>query len=209
MQNSNRRRAAKRVSLLSRRVKLFLLTGLAGLLPAIGGCGGPAVVPRTFSTYKDPNKFFSVQYPDDWDANTGSSANAKKGWAKYSSGNAEIHVSVCPVADLIAAIAQTGINPMVNLDFEPAKAASKVHWLEKPDEKESGIKEQRALPVDTAAGKGYWSEFTIPDPDSPEHGYRATVVIGHNRVQIVCKCPESEWQALKPAFDKVIASVGP
>jgi hypothetical protein len=210
MKNYHRQRMAERVFLFSRCKRIILLTALAGMLSAAGGCGGPAVVPQSFSTYKDPSQFFSIQYPDEWDGNTGSSSNSKIGWAKYTSGDAEIFVSVRPVADLIASIAQTGINPLVNLVFEPSKAASKVHWLEKPGpEKESGIKEQQALPVDTNAGKGYWSEYTTTDSDSPEHGYRATVVIGENRVQICCHCPEAEWQALKPAFDKVIASVGP
>jgi hypothetical protein len=211
MMNRNGKQTTEGVSLFSCYGRLFLLAALAGLLPAAGGCGGggPAVVPQSFSTYNDPNQFFSIQYPDEWDGDTGSGANAKKGWAKYTSGDSEIHVSVCPVADLIASIAQTGINPLVDLEINPSAAASKVHRLEKPDEKESGIKEQRALPVDTKAGKGFWSEFTTTDSDSPEHGYRATVVIGKNRVKINCRCPESEWQALKPAFDTVIASVGP
>jgi hypothetical protein len=209
MKNDHGKRIAECVFSFSRSKRIILLTALAGMLSA-GGCGGPAVVPQSYSNYKDPNNLFSIQYPDYWDGNTGSSANAKTGWAKYSSGNAEIHVSVCPVADLIASIAQTGINPIVDLEINPSAAASKVHWLEGPQlNKDSEFKEQRALPVVTKAGKGFWSEFTSADTDSPEHGYRATVVIGKNRVQIICRCPEAEWQDLKPAFDTVIASVGP
>jgi hypothetical protein len=201
MKNGHENRTAKCVF-------FYLMTALVGMLPALGGCGGPAVVPKTFSTYKDPNGFFSIQYPDQWSANTGSSSEAKKGWADYTSGSSRINVAVCPVAEFITAIAQTGINPIVDLDFAPAKAASKVHWIEKPGE-DSGIKEQRALPVTTNAGRGSQSEYTTTDPGSPMHGYRATVVIGKNRVQIICECPEAEWKVLKPAFDQVIASVGP
>ena len=35
-------------------------------------------------------------------------------------------------------------------------------------------------------------------------GYRATALTHDKRVRIVCQCPEAEWQALKPAFDKVM-----
>jgi hypothetical protein len=207
MQNHDKKRMECGL-LISRHVKFLLLTALAGMLWSAGGCdSGPAIVPKTFGNYKDPNNFFSIQYPDSWDASTASSAESKKGYAKYTSGDAEIHVTVCPVMELIGKMAQTGHVVAVGPGTDRAAAAKTVHWLEKPDEKELGIKEQRTLPVETKAGRGNWSEFTTTS-ETPEHGYRATVVIGDNRIQIICQCPESEWQALKPAFDQVIKSVG-
>ncbi len=38
-------------------------------------------------------------------------------------------------------------------------------------------------------------------------GCRVTALSSHKRIRVVCECPESEWEALKPAFDKAIESV--
>jgi hypothetical protein len=208
MKDHNGRSTVEGVLLFSRSKRYFLLTALAGAMLSAGGCdSGPAIVPKSLNTYADPNKRFSIQVPSEWDSDSGNVD--KHGWVKYTSGSAKIVADVCPVKDFIALIAQTGQNPMVDLQTNPSKAASKVHWLENPElQKEEGVKEQRTLPVQTNAGKGSQSEYTTTD-DPPLHGYRATVVIGENRIKIYCECPETEWKTLKPVFDKVIASVGP
>ena len=39
------------------------------------------------------------------------------------------------------------------------------------------------------------------------HGYRVTV-LGHNkRVEVYAVCPENDWVAMQPVFDRVIASL--
>ena len=39
------------------------------------------------------------------------------------------------------------------------------------------------------------------------HGYRVTALSRDKRIRVVCRCSESQWQSLQPAFDKMIASV--
>jgi hypothetical protein len=31
--------------------------------------------------------------------------------------------------------------------------------------------------------------------------------ISQKRIRVVCQCPEAEWKALKPAFDKIIGTL--
>jgi len=40
-------------------------------------------------------------------------------------------------------------------------------------------------------------------------GYRATALSRDRRVRVMCKCSKDDWEKLKPAFDKVIESLGP
>ncbi|MBN2577967.1 MAG: hypothetical protein JXB10_03170 [Pirellulales bacterium] len=187
----------------------FLLMALTVALLASAGCGGNAVVPSSYSTYTDSNNFFTIQAPDGWDSKDG--GDRKHGWIEYSSGTAKIAVDASPISDLIFSIAETGVVPMVGPGLDPSKAAKKVHWLEKPGfEENQDVKEERATPVQTRAGKGLQSEFTGENAfGTALHGYRATAVVNDKRVQIICQCPETEWNTLKPVFDTVIASVGP
>lgn len=39
------------------------------------------------------------------------------------------------------------------------------------------------------------------------YGYRATLLSNDRRITVVCTCPATNWQALKPAFETVITSL--
>jgi hypothetical protein len=206
MMNRNRKRTAEKISW---SVRFCLLAVLAGAILASGGCGGQAVVPATFNTYNDANKLFSIQYPAEWSEKCGGVKD--HAYAEYTSGDAKIDIDASLVGSLIFSIAETGVVPQVGPGTDTAAAAKKVHWLEKRGfEGKENVKEEKAAMVKTNTGEGTQSEFKGTDSfGTPFHGYRATVVIDYHRIQIVCVCPEAEWASLKPAFDKVIASVGP
>jgi len=38
-------------------------------------------------------------------------------------------------------------------------------------------------------------------------GYRATLLTGDRRITVITTCPADNWKTLKPAFEKVIASL--
>lgn len=66
--------------------------------------------------------------------------------------------------------------------------------------------------VNSALGEGRCSEWSGDAGvwgGGKMHGYRATLLSGERRVTIVCRCPESNWKILQPAFDKVLGSLAP
>jgi hypothetical protein len=44
---------------------------------------------------------------------------------------------------------------------------------------------------------------------SPLHGYRATILGGERRISFEARCRDSDWPALKPAFERVLTSLAP
>jgi hypothetical protein len=57
-------------------------------------------------------------------------------------------------------------------------------------------------------GEGRRSTFTAEQTlGGKVFGYRATLLGGDRRIEIVTTCSASNWQTLKPAFEKVIASL--
>ena len=76
---------------------------------AVGGCGGKAIVPSSYSTFTDELNVFT-QYPDGWSADGGGQKDYS--WAKFSSGNAQIEVdSDLATRVLLSQIAVTGQFP--------------------------------------------------------------------------------------------------
>ena len=56
---------------------------------------------------------------------------------------------------------------------------------------------------DCQLGPARVSEFT----SGGRHGYRATIIAHEKGVDVICLCNESQWTALKPAFDQILASL--
>jgi hypothetical protein len=70
------------------------------------------------------------------------------------------------------------------------------------------VQEQDPTIVKTGMMDGRRSEFTGTRTfGAPIHGYRATALSIDRRIRVVCRCSESQWESLKPAFEKAIASV--
>ena len=57
-------------------------------------------------------------------------------------------------------------------------------------------------------GEACYSEFTGDGGllEGHVHGYRVTMLSSDRRVTIICQCPQSSWNTLKPAFLHVINS---
>jgi hypothetical protein len=190
-----------------------LLACVVGLgLLAIAGCEGPAVVPASYKEYVSGDKSFKLQVPAQW--TTEDSARPGNVWATFKSGGAKIAVETSAAGSVIGDIAGGPMGGMVGL--APAGGAQTqapvdvVHQKEKAGfESDEGVKEGEPAPVTTACGEGRKSEFTGSRTIGPRvRGYRVTVVGPQYRVRLVCECPVTEWDKLKPAFDKAIESLG-
>ena len=73
----------------------------------------------------------------------------------------------------------------------------------------SQYQEQPAKPWRSGAGDARVSEFTAGGGMFAEkvHGYRVTILGSERSIEIICKCPETDWPTLQPVFAKVIASI--
>ena len=71
--------------------------------------------------------------------------------------------------------------------------------------------EQPGQPFQSPAGEARVSEFTAKDGilGSQVRGYRATILGKERGITVLAKCSDGNWTALKPAFIRVINSVGP
>jgi hypothetical protein len=193
----------------SKRIRIELIV-LAGMVVSLFGCGSPAVVPKNYTMYKAPDGSFRIDYPSEWTAAGGGKSGTA--WAKFTSGNSEIKVSTSLMGSLMADIAKIGNDPrMEGQTEEDTKPVAIVHEQEREDfEEENGVKEQKPAYVPTKVIDARKAEFSGSSTfGGSVHGYRVTALTADLRVRIICRCPEREWESLKPAFDKIIESLGP
>ena len=185
----------------------FLPAAMAVALLTFGGCTGATVMPTTYTTYDAKDGSFQIECPAGWEVTTGGSRGYA--WAKFTSGNAEIAVDTNLTGSLMADIAKSGI-AIVNMgEREAAPAVEKVHESEKEAfVQEWGVTELPPVAVATHLGDSRKSEFTGAGViGGPFHGYRVTALSRDKRVRVICRCSESQWQAIQPAFDRMIASL--
>jgi hypothetical protein len=101
-------------------------------------------------------------------------------------------------------------SPVNDPDDEPPVAHVHETGEAKFAEGFSNYKEQEPRAVQSYLGEGRISEFTAAGSLGRKlHGYRATFLSRDRRITAMCSCPVSEWETLRPAFDKVIASLQP
>jgi hypothetical protein len=187
----------------------WALAAAIGAVLAIGGCGGKAVVPTSYDPYNAKDGSFQIQYPAGWESDGGDRSGYA--WAKFTSGRAVISVDADITGSLIGDISKSkalhlGIAVDQGEDSSPVAA---VHEEEKQGfEEEEGVTEQKPVPVKTGFPDARKSEFSGSKTfGGAIRGCRVTALSPNKRVRVVCQCPESEWEALKPAFDKAIESV--
>jgi hypothetical protein len=70
--------------------------------------------------------------------------------------------------------------------------------------------EEDAKPFNTPFGEGRFSEFSYQAVFGASHrGYRATLLGGERRIEVVCTAPEKNWGTMKAHYAKVISSISP
>src|SRR5262245_61326677 len=179
---------------------------VTGLLVA-SGCGGAVPAPTAFKEYPSPSGRFACEYPEGWDVSGAGKPDSPNSWAKFKKGSAEIQVEADLAGSLLGDIAKSG-GGMGN-DAEPPVA--KIHPMGKRQMQEdySNYDERDAKVVQSQRlGEGRRSTFTATQSLGGKiYGYRATYLSGDRRITVICKSPATNWQALKPAFERVINSV--
>ena len=163
--------------------------------------------PKAFVPYNSTDGRFSCDCPKGWEATGGGKPDKPISWAKFTAGNAEIRVDTDFAGSLFGDMAKAG--SAMSGDSEPP--AAKVHPLGRASH------EGRVQQLPGARGQelpiqGIWRGTKV-------HFHRRRVVrqqdlrvpptllSGDRRITIITTCPATNWQALKPAFDTVIASL--
>jgi hypothetical protein len=189
-------------------LRLSAAACVLSLLGGLTGCGGTVPAPKAFVPYNSPDGRFSCDYPKGWEAAGGGKPDKPISWAKFTTGNAEIRIDADFAGSLFGDIAKAG--SAMSGDEEPP--AAKVHPLgvrHMKDEFGESYQEREAKPFKSKGfGEGRKSIFIANGSfGSKTYGYRATLLSGDRRMTIITTCPATNWQALKPAFDTVIASL--
>jgi hypothetical protein len=183
---------------------MCLLSSLVG----VSGCGGSVPAPKSFAAYNSPDGRFACDYPKGWEAAGGGKADKPISWAKFTAGNAEIRVDADFAGSLFGDIAKAG-SAMSGDDEPPAAKVHPMGFRHMKDEFGDSYTERDAKPFQSKGfGEGRKSIFIANGSfGSKTYGYRATLLSGDRRMTIIAMCPAANWQALKPAFDTVIASL--
>jgi hypothetical protein len=197
--------------------RFLLITVSCGLPILSSGCGGGNVAaPTSFAKYNADNGDFAFEYPDGWDV---SGFGKKNHVVKITKGGATITVQSDLTGSLIgdiagsAVTAMTGTVPGTGLDAEATEdlePVAQVHQMaqEAMAEEFGNYSEGEPEKVTPTLGNARMSEFTAKTGFGQEiRGIRATVLARDKRVVVICTCSASNWEALKPAFKKVIESL--
>ena len=157
--------------------------------------GTPAEPVAKWSRYNSAENEFGFDYPTGWHCRESGIKN-KRG-VIFSNSGTTITVKENMTGSLIGDIAgAANFGKEVSDERSPV---AKVHELRKPE----GAKEEPAVTVTTKAGKARRSLYT----DGSRRGYRATVLLHQTALDIFCECHESDWETLRPAFERLIESV--
>jgi hypothetical protein len=184
----------------------FAAPMLAGLL-SIPGCGGEVPAPKSFVDVLDPGGQFACEVPKGWEVDKGGKADSPNSFVKSTQGNAEIKVVADFAGSLFGDMAKTSGSALGG-DEEPPVARVHPMGVRQMKEDFSDYEERDPKPVTSKLGEGRRSTFIASGSvGGKTYGYRATYLSGDRRISVVCTCPATNWKSLKPAFERVIASL--
>jgi hypothetical protein len=196
---------------------LFVAIGVGGLFSLIMvgaviffivrlSANSGITAPDSFKTYESPEAVFHLDYPTGWKV----TASGLKGRLAVTmeKSSALIQVNESLRGSLVGDIAGSGSRGDEPDEHTPVAA---VHALKKKEFAEEYTRYEENKPdfVNTRFGKVARSEFKGVKGLGKVHGYRATALAGQTSFDVMCQCSEGNWEMLRPAFERAIASLGP
>jgi hypothetical protein len=163
--------------------------------------------PDSFSAYESPEAVFRFDRPNGWKV----SSSGIKGHLAVTieKSSASIQVSESLRGSLIGDIANSGARGDESDERSPV---AQVHAVKKREFADEFDRYEESKPefVNARFGKVARSEFKASKGLGPRvHGFRATALAGMTSFDVVCQCSEGNWEMLRPAFERAIASLGP
>jgi hypothetical protein len=163
--------------------------------------------PKGFVSYRVPDGSFRCEFPSDWKHHLAGETGRYE--VTFSRGRSSVHIIQGPVESLVGDIAAAPEGGEGGGGRSPVAVAHE----QKRDAVPAGLtdyQEEEAEPTDSRFGRGLRSPFTATANDKYRmRGYRATLRSAGRVYEVVCQCPETDWENLEPAFAHVIESVGP
>ena len=194
---------------LPRLRSFFALALILSLSTAVLGCGGHVPAPKEYVTYHSTDGRFDCDCPKGWETDGDGKPDSPNCWAKLTSGNAIINVTADFAGSLFGDIAKAGAGGGFGQPVEAPVA--RVHPMGQRAMKEefNNYQERDAVAFQSKGlGEGRRSIFVADQSlGGKVYGYRATLLSGDRRITIVCSCPATNWKELKPAFERVTASL--
>jgi hypothetical protein len=179
-------------------VFVLVLVIVVGIVTVIVGIkairGAPAEPVTAWNRYVAPEQEFGFDFPKGWDFRQYGIKDKRE--VNVNKGSASISFKENLTGSLIGDIANAAnFGKDVSDDRLPV---AKVHEMRKPE----GAKEDPAVTVNSKSGKARRSFYS----DGSRRGYRATVLLQQTALDIFCECHETDWETLRPAFERVIES---
>ncbi|HVK05017.1 MAG TPA: hypothetical protein VM490_16190, partial [Armatimonadaceae bacterium] len=194
---------------------------------------GPVAVPTKFATFAAADGSFLLEAPDGWAqkpmgkaAPEGQRDHVGADGIRMQSGDAHVEVTFSSVAGLVggqllfgdeivpesmvgarSAPIHRSLNKALKSRYKnyQAKPVARVPF-ESRMASLAATKDQNGLEMDLRL-----SEFTADGNKlglgGKRHGYMAAIGGGDLIASVVCECKESDWPKLKPAFERVLASI--
>lgn len=186
---------------------LLIVRIMAGCLLA-AGCSEPVSAPKEYKDFSSKDGVFSCKYPAGWEVEGGGGTRSEYSMTKFTKGEAEIRIESDLAGSLFADIARAADAPFGSTETPVAR----VHEMKKKamsDEFNDYTEREAKSFKSQALGEGRKAIFIAKGSLGGKiYGYRATLLTHDKRLTVVCQCPATNWKTLRPAFDKVIASIG-
>jgi len=206
-------------------LKVSIVGGACIALVVVGMIGWTMFVPRaaigvgSSGTSETPKEFMAVEFgerdykcecPKGWEVTSGGGREGVPPWTKFKKGGASVEIR-----DSISGTPGAKVNRALHMGtpIELGTApVNEVHEHRKKSVADSMRNYEETAPqkLDHTLGDALIAEFTAkPLFSRAIHGYHVTVLDGFHQLTIVCRCTESEWETLKPAFKQVISTLAP
>jgi hypothetical protein len=205
---------------------------LGGAYVVVGAMPKKVAAPTTYEKFTAGDKSFHCEYPTGWRGGS-SESQAVVSTLHAGKGAAEMTVTADLVGSLIGDMPPGGIAGMPDISKVPGAGSvpelggmkgdtrppvERVHDARKKvfesELAAQGIKDFDEKPPEkftSTMGDARWAEFTGKGGmfGTSFHGIRATIMGPERAIYAECWCPEDDWARLKPAFQRVIGSIGP
>ncbi len=181
---------------------------------------GLVQAPKSLSWYTAVDKSFVCGSPVGWES-SGAASHGVAASAAFKKGAAVIDVGSDLVGSLMGDVAASS-NAMASSlagmapgapEVKQRPPVEKVHIADRKrfDKLYKEYDEGRMTAFQSRVGEARCSEFTADGGFGVGklHGFRVTILGGERRITVVCRCPEANWEILKPTFQRVIASMNP
>lgn len=172
--------------------------------------------PTAYTQFAAADGSFSCDAPSGW-TTTAAAAGGKMsdgsastvGGVLFQQNSASVDVTTDTYAALTAYDVMNNNADPQSLTGSKAGVLHK-QWHKRIAAEHKGYQETQIADYESPMGDGRLAEWTASGNAlgffGPQHGYRASLTGGGKTMVIVCACLESDWPALKPAFQHVLAS---